>query len=80
MFRRSISRLGHQLIKEPMPNVEHDTTARGRATLANVKSTLEREMTVMGCGAVVALYSFWSAYSTSVPTVKASGAIVTETK
>jgi hypothetical protein len=75
MFRRSASRLGHQLIKEPMPNVEHDTTARGRATLANVKSTLEREVGVLGCGSLLAVFSLWSAYSTPVATISASGKV-----
>ena len=76
MLRRTCRRLGHQLIKEPMPNVEHDTTARGRATFANVKKTLEREMAILGAGSVLAAYTIYSAYATPLTTIKADGSIV----
>ena len=70
MFRRCTRRLGHQLINEPMPNVEHDTTARGRRTFGNVKTTLEQELAVMGAGIVLASFSIISAYRATPTTVR----------
>lgn len=73
MLRRSFRRLGHQLIKEPMPNVEHDTLARGAATNANVRSDIQRELKIMAVGLVLGSCSILSAYSTQVPVVRPDG-------
>jgi hypothetical protein len=75
MFRRGTLRLGHQLIREPLPNTEHDTLARARMTTGNVTATIKQEMTLAGAGVVLFLYSLWGGYTTKVPVVTAAGAI-----
>ena len=78
MFRQSFRRLGHQLIREPMPNVEHDTAARGRATFGSVMDTIKFEAMVAGAGVALASYCVFSAYTTPVTIIRSNGKIETK--
>ena len=54
MFRQSIRRFGHQLIKEPLPNQEHNTSARGVAAFNKTWTLLQSEATFAGVGLIAA--------------------------
>jgi hypothetical protein len=73
MLRRCSRRLGHQLIVEPLPTVEHDTLARGRMTFAHVMNTVQHEAAVAGVGVVLAAFSLYGGYTTKVPVIRSNG-------
>ncbi len=58
-----------------MPNVEHDTLARGRKTMEHVKLEINRDAGIMACGVVLALFSLYSAYTTPLTVIRGDGKI-----
>lgn len=78
MFRRSIRRLGHQLIKEPMGH-EENTFSRGRRTQANALQHVYGVAAVTAAGCILALYSFVAAHRRVHMTITPSGKMVKDT-
>ncbi len=75
MLRRSLGRLGHQLIKEPLGN-EVDTFARRRRTVHNTMHELQVYASVAAVGSALALYIMYKADSANRITISASGKII----
>jgi hypothetical protein len=73
MMRQTARRLGHQLIKEPLPNVEHHTIARGQKTFGNVMSDINKEAAIAAVGALGTVFVLFSNAAPDV--VKSNGAI-----
>lgn len=71
MFRQSVRRLPHQLIKEPM-GLEHDTMSRARDTYARGLQTAKEYAMFGGVGMGLGLL-FIFAKSTKAQTIDAQG-------
>lgn len=75
MFRKSCRRLGHQLIKEPLPNSEHNTSARGASTFGVIMKDIQVRAGVTAVGVAGAGFVLWSHGSSKVLTVSPTGAM-----
>ena len=74
MFRRSLSRMGHQLIHEPMGG-EHDTLSRGTRTVGKLSQFVISYSGVAAAG-VVALGYIVASTPDPIVTVGANGSVV----
>ena len=73
MMRASRVRLGHQLVHEPLSNVEHNTFARGKMTHGMTTQRMQHHLLVAGSGFAAAMYAlFWRGPFTT-KTVSATG-------
>ena len=75
MLRRSFPRLGHQMFQEPLPNVEHNTLARGKMTHNLMMQRMQQRVALFGSGLVAFLYSVYWCPSFHSLTVSAKGVI-----
>jgi hypothetical protein len=80
MFRRSFARRGHQLIKEPLPNSEHNTFARGHTTFQNMSQEMAMHAAGAAIGLTLAAYALVSSSKTVHDTVSSTGVVVTPSK
>jgi hypothetical protein len=75
MFRQSTRRLGHQLFKEPLPNVEHGSLARGRMTHGRTMEHLRERLAFCGAGLAAAAYAVLWCNDFASATVSPAGVI-----
>ncbi|SCU64701.1 uncharacterized protein TEOVI_000654100 [Trypanosoma equiperdum] len=74
MLRRSYSRLGHQLIKEPLGH-EQTTFARGQRTMANTLKGFYALCAFSAVGCVFASYSLVTGMNRVYPCVNSKGTL-----
>ena len=72
MIRRSLTRLGHQLIKEPLGN-EENTLSRGRRTYHHLATELTIMSAVSAAGVLMAACAIYGCGGRRHSTVDASG-------
>ena len=75
MFRRCGSRLGHQLISEPMSLHEANTFARGRRTFTNMSNEMKLHAIAAFVGIDLALFCMYRSVTAPMEIVSAKGKI-----
>ena len=75
MFRRTLLSRGHQLLKEPLPNTEHSTLARGKQVHSMTMSRMNQRYALAASGLGAALFSVFFCGEFHEATISSNGAI-----